>query len=165
MTITVSILIMALSFSSCSFVDDLEDALNDVRDQAFGSYSGSAISFVKNENDEWVKLDESSINFSIDDGGEITGLAIKDGDEKFLELYEITEASNGFAFNISRRTFEEDGTVWTLTGYDSAELDGKMYHGRYDNNENTIYAAYTLTTNDEEIGTIEILMNITATKK
>lgn len=44
----------------------------------------------------------------------------------------ITQASNGFTFNVPSQTQTIDGKVYILAGYNGITLSGSKYHGMYD---------------------------------
>lgn len=108
-----------IGFTSC----DEEEEKVDVRDQAIGNYDVK-INYFISDGKTWDNSD-----FTPDTE---TGVASIDGDNIKLtidgenfKLVKIAEASNGFTFDVEDVVCTEDGTTYTLKGFNGFELVSK----------------------------------------
>ena len=117
-----SVALLAATMIGCTSCDEEEEKV-DVRDQAIGNYDVK-INYFISDGKTWDNSD-----FTPDTE---TGVASIDGDNIKLtidgenfKLVKIAEASNGFTFDVEDVVCTEDGTTYTLKGFNGFELVSK----------------------------------------
>ncbi len=146
MTIIAFMVLISTVFLSCKKKDP---APVDIRDQAIGNYDGTIYYFaldVTSLDDLTMALFKEDQDFSIakNSGNPLTIDFIIDGEVAFMGS-KITEASNGFPFDIVSQTFKDGGDIYDVFGEEIIDFGGTAYNGAYFARFRRIEAAFNIT--------------------
>ena len=141
-----------VSVTSCTKAEEevKEEPMVDVREQAIGTYKG--VFKLVHADDTTVVESTWSEDFGVKkDPNNATAIDfIMDG-KPGLKGVKISEASNGFSFDIASQTIEVDGQTYVVEGVNMIDLGGVKYHGAYHSGDKEIGAAMTITVNSVDM--------------
>ena len=131
-------LLLSFSIFSISSCDSDDDDIKDIREQATGNYSYTVemIAYDGLGNTESTTLDG---NFAIKpSSSNSTSIEFIENGKVFLTGNKVTEAGNGFSFDLSSQTTEIEGQTVRIEGYNCVNLASVEYNGAYFNSEKKI---------------------------
>ena len=131
-------LLLSFSIFSISSCDSDDDDIKDIREQATEKYSYTVdmIAYDGLGNTESTTLDG---NFAIKpSSSNSTSIEFIENGKVFLTGNKVTEAGNGFSFDLSSQTTEIEGQPVRIEGYNCVNLASVEYNGAYFNSEKKI---------------------------
>jgi len=153
---------LLFGMSACS-----DDETVDIRIQGNGDYTySSVISLLSDLNQtanesgtiQVESVGTNGLKFTFDKGA---------SDELILNATGVTQASNGYVFNIQSTTEQDlDGDTFTISGTNTVTIDGLDYQGGFDSGSKQL--SFTLVTdyqNNDYDNDFNVSIKIIATKK